>query len=530
MDLSNDKLFEIIGSIVKIGFEPVSYKLIPDPQRYISHSNEFDVILLPQIAFWDPLVCEKHYLICPHCFEDDGSSSYLTRLNIWECGQTSSKTPRLIWDVTWRCALVGHIYTCQNRHQIVSYHAGVLKQIRPDEVPFMLTHRSGMTKQVFDFLFRMLEGGNNFTAIETVFRCNVVDNVCRKLARFDIGKVEEIVEVMKKLSPSRMMFQRCLVHNFLVYYEGYKVEFDKIPFEILCGDHTFRVAANIGFYKNGKWITQYDCVFILINEKGHVKGFKFSKGTGFDRVHDLLSNVAKQPFKAKLFCIDNCCHWKEKIFQIFPECQVKLDLFHAVKRLTSALSKKHPLFYDACKEIGLIFREEGDVASIRKKDTPLISKINKNLDLFLSKWTSMEVKGWKLLNSNFFKEIEKLKKHINIGCLSSIPPGIGTNRNESLHSTLKYLVVRGKLSILTAEALFTHIFYCYNAKLDGKCYPLPIWFYHKPTAAAHLRSIQKRSCSQTNEDDDLYAYMVQENGPESDHIYNKPYFGKFSNF
>ena len=45
----------------------------------------------------------------------------------------------------------------------------------------------------------MLEGGKQFfTAIETVFRCNVVDNVCRKLARFDIGKVEEIVEVMKK--------------------------------------------------------------------------------------------------------------------------------------------------------------------------------------------------------------------------------------------------------------------------------------------------------------------------------------------
>ena len=45
-----------------------------------------------------------------------------------------------------------------------------------------------------------------------------------------------------------------------------------------------------------------------------------------------------------------------------------------------------------------------------------------------------------------------------------------------------------------------------------------------------LGLFKKRSCSQTNEDDDLYAYMVQENGPESDHIYNKTILSNFLNF
>ena len=81
-----------------------------------------------------------------------------------------------------------------------------------------------------------------------------------------------------------------------------KLSLIKFHLKFFVEDHTFRVAAKHWlFTKMEKWITQYDCVFILINEKGHVKGFKFSKGTGFDRVHDLLSNVAKQPFKAKLF-------------------------------------------------------------------------------------------------------------------------------------------------------------------------------------------------------------------------------------
>ena len=45
-------------------------------------------------------------------------------------------------------------------------------------------------------------------------------------------------------------------------------------------DHTFKVAANIGYLRDdGKWITQYNSVMIIMNEDGLVMGWQFTKTT-----------------------------------------------------------------------------------------------------------------------------------------------------------------------------------------------------------------------------------------------------------
>uniref|UniRef100_A0A7M5XML4 CRC domain-containing protein n=2 Tax=Clytia hemisphaerica TaxID=252671 RepID=A0A7M5XML4_9CNID len=77
-------------------------------------------------------------------------------------------------------------------------------------------------------------------------------------------------------------------------------------------------------------------------------------------------------------------------------------------------------------------------------------------------------------------EIEKLKKHINLGCCSDIPPGGGTNKNENLHKQLKCLVCRGKMKTETATAIFSHLFYIHNSKKNGEKYVHPIFSKGEP--------------------------------------------------
>jgi len=75
---------------------------------------------------WDPMsqISPSVNLICPLCFAEF---------------QHNSMRPRLIWDSGWFCVIVGCIYKCLNiNHRIISYHAGVLKQLPIFEIPFIL--------------------------------------------------------------------------------------------------------------------------------------------------------------------------------------------------------------------------------------------------------------------------------------------------------------------------------------------------------------------------------------------------------
>ena len=114
-------------------------------------------------------------------------------------------------------------------------------------------------------------------------------------------------------------------------------------------DHTFKVAANIGLLRpsDRKWERQYDSMFAVLNEDGIVLAWQLTKGTAFENLKDLLTNL-KQRFdqqkrNVKLCVIDNCCSWRGKMQQVFgSEMEVKLDLFHAVQRVVRCIPKRHP--------------------------------------------------------------------------------------------------------------------------------------------------------------------------------------------
>ena len=64
-----------------------------------------------------------------------------------------------------------------------------------------------------------------------------------------------------------------------------------------------------------------------------------------------------------------------------------------------------------------------------------------------------------ILNSAMIKEIESIKKHMQKGCLSEIPAGFGTNRNENLHHSINHRLAGNHIRVELDVALLSVIFH-----------------------------------------------------------------------
>ena len=77
-------------------------------------------------------------------------------------------------------------------------------------------------------------------------------------------------------------------------------------------------------------------------------------------------------------------------------------------------------------ELSLILRRNGDLGTERTTSTPGSDEIEANLERLLFSWKDR-------LPKETLYQLECLRKHIQKGCLSDIPPGCGTQKNERLH-------------------------------------------------------------------------------------------------
>ena len=99
------------------------------------------------------------------------------------------------------------------------------------------------------------------------------------------------------------------------------------------------------------------------------------------------------------------------------------------------------------------------------------------LESFVKKWKNpQDGVGRKVFTPKTIEATRKLKHHITTGCLSNIPAGGGTNRNECLHHQLNGFFTRSKMGVLLAYFLLTIILHAYNPteKMHGYTVTKPI--------------------------------------------------------
>ena len=174
------------------------------------------------------------------------------------------------------------------------------------------------------------------------------------------------------------------------------------------------------------------------------------------------------------FYIDNCCAWRGKLIEVFGDnIEVKLDLFHAVQRTIKTIPKRGKrdsvvkmIRRRLINDFTTIVQDPSDHGPTRTMNTPSKLRILEKLENFLVKWKKETYRDENILPSTAITEIDHLRKHIERGCLSGIPPSCGSNRNEAMHKTLCKNISRQHLGIQLALALLGIGFFTWNQKID----------------------------------------------------------------
>ena len=432
---------------------------------------------LPSVLIWDPYTAYPSFFPSGsiQCCSCGGS----TRFQYWNDGSSSSTQPRVLHDMHNIVLLVSAVYRCDNGHKLLAHDESVLKCFPTHRViPFVLLSRTGFTMDLVNTCTSLCTHGMNFYKIETFVAERRLDTLSKQhdmhiMAHASSGEICHFQTLPTPSCPSNDIIAKMVLAKFLNDEKIYLTEICRIPVgECISFDHTFKVAANIGFLRDdGVWVPQYDSLFIVLNKNGQVLTWQLTKGTAFSQIEILLRELKERASDLTCVYIDECCKLRGKITSIFGTgVLVKLDLFHAVKRITSTLRKKHSLTRQCIEDLQLVFRQNGDSSKKRMLATPKPEEITTKIEHFLTKWKdSKDREGRNVFTPDTADAIRKLKHHISLGCLSDIPPGGGTNRNKRLHHHLNSLFSRTKIGILLAYALLTIVLHAYNSAEKKHC-------------------------------------------------------------
>ena len=195
--------------------------------------------------------------------------------------------------------------------------------------------------------------------------------------------------------------------------------------------------------------------------------WKATKTLSFDSVCEQLTSLklrlSQQGKVVEEFIIDNCCSWRQKLQSIFGrDMKVSLDLFHAVQRISSKLSKRHSFHGPCLHDLSMVFRDPSDQGLVRTMVTPSPHVLIENLKKFTKKWKDIHYCGQLVLTPNVVKELNAIQKHMERGCLSGIKVGRGTNRNERLHRHLNCVLKGNRYGPEMASALITLTLFKHN--------------------------------------------------------------------
>lgn len=464
--------------------------IIQPPTSFESENREalpsFIDYALPNIIVWNPIM-EFQSLLCNDCLKCTQCNKMLS-VGYWNDGMTRHTQPRLLHDVDDVVLLVTAVYVCEEKHKILGHDERILSMLADQiTLPFILLHQTGFTMRFVEMCQSLCQAGMNFHSLEGVIgnmrwkKFEEKTQMFRQFAdahrRLHACEERQCVipsfetSMFYKFLPSDDLISKCFVSKFMQDEQYYRREIMSTDTgEELSFDHTFKVAANIGYLRqDNKWVCQYDSVFLVFNSLGNIVSWQFTKSTGFDRVKTLLEHIHRrsqsQNHSIKVIYIDNCCLWRAKIQAIFgDQIKVLLDVFHAFQRVSKTIPKRHP-FHAAClQDLRLVFRLPGDYGDKRTKPTPKPDELLNNLDKFSNKWCDVTFHGHKIFTDSTKLEIEKLKVHARKGCLSDIAVGGGTNRNEAFHRYVNTFFHKSRIGILLSYCLMMTIVHQYNTR------------------------------------------------------------------
>ena len=429
--------------------------------------------ILPKVFVWCLL---KHFRMDIYCPVHKTPLSFHSWCD--ELEKRNSNEPRLVYDLHGNIILVQSLYRCPfniPEHQSQAGHIyrsasveilGSIPEVMEKRFPFKLYYRSACSQELLDYLVVHIGRGQNFLELTE----DILSMHFRKFSQCTSSNCDSIDVNGFYASPVYSIPSNDqLMHIFLAYYNSVRniiqSEILSTPCSVLTCDHTFKVSKHIGVTRSedSVFVNQFENLFIGLNENGEVVMWRLTRNTSFREVEyalkELKDRLSARKDSLKMVVVDDCCSVKASYKSIFPDVVVKLDLYHACQRFVKTLKKGLTKSQQLSKEFGLIFRANGDTGTERAMETPDEETIESNLEMFLKKWEAQ-------LSDASMESIRNLRKHIRKGCCSAIPAGVGTQRNERLHKSLKRSLLGGAstLSQELAVAVFSIVLYVWSCK------------------------------------------------------------------
>ena len=101
-------------------------------------------------------------LTCPTCWS-------LLKHRKWKDGSKYKDAPRKLFCIQERVLLVSSVYLCERNYQIISHDPQILSEVRKHiQIPFALFHKSGVTKELFDFISTSIQTGMIIDDLESM--------------------------------------------------------------------------------------------------------------------------------------------------------------------------------------------------------------------------------------------------------------------------------------------------------------------------------------------------------------------------
>ena len=195
----------------------------------------------------------------------------------WNDGTTSHTMPRTIFSIQQRVLVVSCVYLCNGKHhQVVAHDPELLKTIRETgiRILFILFHKSGMTKELFDFISSSAQAGLCIQDIENML-LNLHNSYHCGTAVLYYSQRRDAAANFALFNPKkdfigRMLITRAFLRAFTECENMYTQHMASQYGKWLSADHTFKISANIGYWQNKQWVKLYNSVFIVMNEDNKV--------------------------------------------------------------------------------------------------------------------------------------------------------------------------------------------------------------------------------------------------------------------
>ena len=218
------------------------------------------------------------------------------------CKKQKGKSARLVNDLHGNVVLVQRMYVCVRGrlcHKLMSATPDVmntLPKVLQEYFPFFLTEKSGYTKTLADYTGAQLLQGVNFLKISEGIASLSIGDFCRRKELFaaaigDSRSNSNVMEISMSQFyqnslfsyPRNDMLMNMFLKSFNARYLLYEENMSRLTAKVITCDHTFKVSRNIGVVRkeDNKFVPQYNQVFIALNEKGEVLGWRLTKSTTF---------------------------------------------------------------------------------------------------------------------------------------------------------------------------------------------------------------------------------------------------------